>query len=266
MMAFMSATAWLVGKGLSILGLELTVAGRFIQSGAFTVEVIEELAKKIEVLNLEEDEILFRKGDDGDALYILSDGWVKMVSVDKDGGEMVINQAGPGSIIGEMALIDNEPRSAGVTALSTIEMLKLSREDFLDVLEHQPTLGLQITRNIIGRLRFSTTYIENAIEWSKRIAAGDYSFMEEHKRKEDSMEDRGFQSDQERANRFLGNFFSMVEDIKAREDELKNQVVQLKIEIDQVKRKQEVSELADSEFFKNLKASKKKGKKDSEDK
>ncbi|MEK6222971.1 MAG: cyclic nucleotide-binding domain-containing protein [Chloroflexota bacterium] len=219
-------------------------------------EVINELASQFEQSKLAKDDVLFNKGDVGDALYMIETGSVKMISNDKDGGEVVLNTVGSGAVIGEMALIDDEPRSAGVVALSDVTYLKLSEDDFLKVLIEQPQLGIQISRNAIQRLRFATTYIENAIEWSKRIAAGDYSFLNEKKKMSNSAITKS-EADQLRAERFLGTFFKMVEDIKAREDDLKKQVSMLKVEINQSRRKEEVAELADSEFFKELRRKKK---------
>lgn len=218
-------------------------------------EVIFDLVGKVEHVSLKKDEILFEKGAEGDALYILQEGWVKMVSTDKDGSEIVLNQVGPGAVIGEMALIDQEPRSAGVVALSEVEMLKLGQEEFMDTLMRQPLLGLEISRNITSRLRFNTTYIENAIEWSKQIAAGNYDYVEEQTKEKGAAIVGPSKSDQERASRFLGTFFSMVKDIKDREENLKKQIVQLKVVIDERLREQEVSELTSTEFFKNLKES-----------
>ncbi len=218
-------------------------------------ELIEELAGKVLEKKLAKDEILFRKGDEGDSLYIIRHGWLKIVSEDKAGGEVTINQVGPGNVIGEMALIDNEPRSVGVVGISEVDLLCLGREEFLSVLYDYPELALQVTRSVIQRLRFSTTYIENAIEWSKRIAAGDYSFLDEQKQAVKSTIVETSRPDAERANRFLATFFRMVEDIKAREDALKQQLQELKIQIDQTKREQDVNQLASSEFFQNLRTS-----------
>jgi CRP-like cAMP-binding protein len=221
------------------------------------VDVVEDLSKRFTTTNLTANEVLFNKGDEGDALYLLERGNLKMVSTDREGNEVVLNQVGPGAIIGEMALIDREPRSAGVVALNDVALLKLSTEDFLNTMRAQPEMGLEIARTLIQRLRFSTTYIENAIEWSQLIAKGDYEFINEINTK--SLGDSDNQSDQERAQRFLGTFFKMVEDIKAREDELKQQLVKLKVEIDQAKRKDEVDSIAQSEFFQELRKRKEKG-------
>ena len=224
-------------------------------------EVITQLAGQFDPVLLEKDETLFQKGDQGDALFLVESGHVKMVIEDKDGSEMVLNEVGSGAVIGEMALIDDQPRSAGVVATVPTKMLRLSEDTFLKVLMEQPQLGIQISRNAIRRLRFATTYIENAIDWSKRIAAGDYGFLAEEKEKADNVTDGAAKSDKERAERFLGTFFKMVEDIKAREDDLKQQLTMLKVEIDHSRRRTEVQELASSEFFQKLREQKEQDKK-----
>ena len=220
-------------------------------------ETIAGLVNHVETIKLQPDQALFKQGDAGDAVYIIREGKVKIVGTEKDGREIVFNQQGAGAVIGEMALIDNEPRSAGVVALDNVEMFRLSREQFLNVLTTQPLVGWEVSRSAIGRLRFATTSIENAIEWSKQIAAGNYDSVAEETRQ--ATEEEGMtQSDQERSQRFRETFFQMVKEVREREEVLKEQVQQLKVVIDQHKREQEVSELASSEFFQNLQKSSKK--------
>ncbi|KAA3645054.1 MAG: cyclic nucleotide-binding domain-containing protein [Chloroflexi bacterium] len=217
-------------------------------------EVLVELLDKMQAVSLKATQTLFHKGDPGEALFLLQEGRAKMVAPGADGQEVVLNEVGPGSVIGEMAILDQKPRSAGVVALSDASLLKLSSTDFLDVLNRHPELAVYLTRNAIDRLRFATTYIERSIEWSTRIADGDYAFVEEQiKGVQTDTPDAG-SPDGQRANRFLGTFFEMVEGIRAREAELKSQLQQLKVEIDQAKRAQDVGEIADSEFFQKLKA------------
>lgn len=226
--------------------------------------VIAELADKIELVKLIKDEVLFRKGDPGDALYLLQKGLVKMVSEDADGNEVVLNEVGPGSTIGEMAMIDLDPRSAGVIALSDVELLKLGSEDFLDVLYKQPNLGLHIIHSVSKSLRFANTYLENAIVWSQRIAEGDYNFAQEQVQKAQTRVDEPSHPDEERANRLLGTFFKMVEDIRAREDDLKQELNELIIVIDQAKREKSVDDLTSSGFFQRIQTQSKKMREDAE--
>jgi len=216
-------------------------------------DVISDVGEKITVLRLKKNEALFHQGDPGDALYLIQSGWVKIINEAAEEGEVVLNHIGPGGIIGEMAMIDQAPRSTGIVAISDVELLKLKSDDFLNLLNEQPMMTLPIIRSVSKRLRFATTYIENAIEWSKRIAEGNYNFAEEHMQMVQATIVDSKAPDEERANRFLGTFFRMVEEIRAREDELKHQLNQLKVEIDHAKRKKAVDELVDSDFFIELK-------------
>lgn len=217
----------------------------------FGDEFFLDLAAKVDQMSLVKDQVLFMKGDEGHNLYILLEGRIKLVSENRNGEEIVLNEVGPGGVIGEMALLDDKPRSAGATALSKVKMLKLSKEDFEDMITRYPLMVLKLTRNLISRLRFATTYIENAIEWSQRIADGDYSLIEE--REKLAIPPRGELTYEDlRAKQFLATFFHMIEDIKAREDNLKKQLIQLKIEIDQTKRQEDVEKIISTEVFKKL--------------
>jgi hypothetical protein len=123
------------------------------------------------------------------------------------------------------------------------------------VFEEQPLLGMEISRNVIQRLRLATTYIELAIEWSKEIAEGNYDYVEQQAQAEDASTDVASESDRKRAQRFLGTFFQMVKGVREREEQLKQEVVQLKVVIDQQRRQQEVDQLSSSDFFQSLKKS-----------
>jgi CRP-like cAMP-binding protein len=207
------------------------------------------LALKITKHHLQPGQALFRKGDAGDALYIIDDGWLKIVTEDAQGGELVLNRCGPGEMIGEMSLLDEEPRSAGVVALKDADVLELRRDEFLDVLNQRPDLAISVIRDVSSRLRFATIYIEKAIQWSHRIAEGDYSFADQVK-----AESEGAVSNEDKAGELLSAFFQLVQGVKGREDELKQQLQKLTLEIDEVRRKQEFEELTGTDFYANLKA------------
>lgn len=208
------------------------------------------LAEKVTSRALKEKETLFSKGDKGDSLFMIGSGWVKIVTEDAQGGELILNQCGPGEAIGEMSLLDEEPRSAGVVALSDTQVLELKRDAFLNILDRNPEVALLVIRGISSRLRFSTTYIEKAIEWSQQIAEGDYSFIEHTQPAHQSGTSI---SDQDKAGQLLSAFFQMVKGVKAREDELKLQVEKLTLQIDHERRKKDFEELTSTDFYSNLK-------------
>lgn len=209
-------------------------------------DVLEALAQKVTRQRLAKDEILFRRGDQGDALYVIDEGRVKIVREDEQGGEVALNYCGPGEAIGEMSLFDQEPRSASVVAVTDSEVLELKREAFFDLLNQRPDVSLILLQSLSSRLRFASTYIQKAIEWSKKIAEGDYSIMEQIQPEE-------AESDEDRAGQMLAAFFQMVKGVKAREDQLKQEVQKLTLAIDEARRKQEFEELTSTEFYSKLK-------------
>lgn len=217
-------------------------------------DVIAEMAVKLEPMDYEENDVVFRKGDPGDALYIITDGRVKIVTEDGSGEELILNQVGPGEYFGEMSLIDEQPRSAGVVALGHADMLKLDREEFMYVIASHPEIALDVMRTNTRRLRFNTTYIEQAIEWAKRIGEGDYeSAMKEIESTQSDVAVGEFNSDETRAAELLSAFFSLVENVREREEELKRELRRLSIQIDEDKRKQDVQAVTSSEYYTRLK-------------
>lgn len=213
-------------------------------------DMLDALAQKIIKRSLGKDEILFKKGDEGDSLFVINSGWVKVVTKDTQGADVVLNQVGAGEIIGEMALLDNEPRSAGVVALEETIVLELKRDDFMDALKQQPDIALSVIRNFSSRMRYNTLYIEKITEMSKRVAKGDYSFIggtQPVQIREKLM------SDQDKVGQLLSEFFTMVQGVKDREEELKQQVKKLTLQIDEAKRQKDFEEITSSDFYASLK-------------
>lgn len=96
--------------------------------------------------------ILF-EDDPGDALYVVARGQVKVVLIGEDGREVILSVLGEGDFFGEMALIDDEPRSAHVIAMEPADLLVLRREDFHAVLRLSPGIALGLLRELCRRLR-----------------------------------------------------------------------------------------------------------------
>jgi len=211
-------------------------------------EALASLAQKASTRKLAKDDILIRKGEPGDSLFLIHSGWLKIVTVDSKGDELIINKCGPGETIGEMALLDGVPRSATVIAIEDAEILELKQDVFQEILDTRPDVSLSIIRSYSNRLRFSTTYIERAIDWSQKIAEGDYSFIDQTQPGLNKAA-----SDDDKATQMLAAFFTMVRRVKEREDGLKQQLEKLTFEIDQARRKQEFEEITSTEFYANLK-------------
>jgi CRP-like cAMP-binding protein len=216
--------------------------------GGLSDEALTDLAQKAGIRRLKKDDVLIKKGDKGDSLFLIHEGWVKIVTKDSKGDELIINKCGPGETIGEMALLDQEPRSATVISLEESEVLEIKQDVFEKILNQRPDVSLAIIRSYSDRLRFSTKYIERAIDWSQKIADGDYSFIDDTQPLLSKT-----RSDDDKATQLLSAFFTMVRKLKEREDVLKQQLEKLTFEIDQARRKQEFEEITGTEFYAQLK-------------
>ena len=115
-----------------------------------------ELARFAEVTREREypkNSVILFEDDPGDALYIVSAGQVKVVLIGEDGREVILSVLGDGDFFGEMALIDDEPRSAHVIAMGDSTLLVLRREDFQGLLMQTPAIALAMLRELTRRLR-----------------------------------------------------------------------------------------------------------------
>lgn len=215
--------------------------------------VLGALAGKMVGRTLEKDAVLFRRGDPATAVYVVQTGWVKVVAEGhhRETEEVVLNKLGPGEIIGEVALLDGDNRTATVVALTPVALYELKRDAFMNVLKMNPQLALDVMRNLAVRLRFTNIYLERAIEIAQQITRGDYSVAMTEIR---STQTDGIETDESRADAMLSAFFEMVRQVKEREDALKEQVQSLTISIDREKQARDVEALTESTFFGNLKA------------
>jgi CRP-like cAMP-binding protein len=106
--------------------------------------------------------ILFQD-DPGDTLYLVASGQVKVVLIGEDGREIILTVLGPGAFFGEMALIDDEPRSAHVIAMEDAALLTLRREDVHARLRASPEVGIALLRVLSKRLRRADEKIRSLI-------------------------------------------------------------------------------------------------------
>ncbi len=93
-------------------------------------------------------QILFREGEAGDVLYIVAEG-----QVDIQANGQLLETLGPGDILGEMALIDDQPRMATAIARTDCLLTRVSRPHFLTLVQRNPRFALQVMRIMANRLR-----------------------------------------------------------------------------------------------------------------
>ncbi len=113
---------------------------------------VEELARGLERIHLASGETLIHQGERGDCLYVLVNGRLRVVVEHADGSETTVGEVARGEVVGEMALLTDEPRSATVKAIRDSELVMFSKEMFERALQHHPQAMMQIARQIIVRL------------------------------------------------------------------------------------------------------------------
>ena len=91
---------------------------------------------------------IFRQGEPGDIMYVIAEGAVD-IFVDS----MLVETAGPGSVIGEMAMIDERSRSATAKAKIPCKLLPVDRKGFESLISRNPSLAVEIMRIVVERLR-----------------------------------------------------------------------------------------------------------------
>lgn len=110
-----------------------------------TLEQSIMLADRLKVISCKAGEIVFHMGEIGDTFYIVESGTVQVLAPDIHPDEskqsLVINQLKAGDFFGEIALLRAVPRTATIRALTDVQLLALSREDFNDILEHYPSIA-----------------------------------------------------------------------------------------------------------------------------
>ena len=103
--------------------------------------------------HLKAGEALFVSGDPGDGCYRLEQGLLKVVVTSPRGDDRILAILGPGSIAGELALIDGLPRSASVFAIRDCELRYVSRNAFEECTARQPEIYRYLTNVLAARLR-----------------------------------------------------------------------------------------------------------------
>lgn len=127
---------------------------------ALTPTARERLAQASSILDVPHGHRLFARGDTGEAAYLVVTGELEVAYQAIDGREVWLSRCGPGSVIGELALLDGLPRSADVSASRRSRLLRIPRTAFLDVLRSDPEAALGLLALIASRLRQTDEMVE----------------------------------------------------------------------------------------------------------
>lgn len=208
-------------------------------------EAEESLQEVMETVHLEAGQILFNRDDPGDAFYIIDSGHIRIFTFDEAGEELTLNTLGPGETLGELALVDDQLRSASASAVGPCVLRRLHRRDFLRLLEESPALSTAVIRLLSQRARYMTDYIEQLGHWARLITAGQYNQAMAHIHATETSSTRALAAVADAVSQ-------MVRAVKEREEKLRAELAKLRIEIDEEKRKQQVAEITETDYFQDL--------------
>jgi signal transduction histidine kinase len=113
-------------------------------------------------------DVIFHEDAPGDIAYLIWSGKTLVIKGALD-APTILGYRGPGDILGEMALLDNRPRSASVIALSDLRLLQIHKEDFTSLLSRIPSLSVEIMATMSARLRDADTCRETTTQAGYRL-------------------------------------------------------------------------------------------------
>src|SRR5437588_957141 len=108
------------------------------------------------------DEVIYLRGDPVTAFYVIASGKVKIALTSPDGKELILRRLGPGGFHGELALLDDEPRSADAVATEASVQLVLQRDAFRQFLSEHPDIATKLLGTVSQYLRRNAELIQDA--------------------------------------------------------------------------------------------------------
>jgi CRP-like cAMP-binding protein len=97
--------------------------------------------------------VILLENDWGGSVYFIIDGWIKIRTHNVDGKEVTLNIVGKGEIVGEMAALEESPRSTDAITLTTTTVSSIPSQDFVNLLKSEPLAGIRLSQLMAKRLR-----------------------------------------------------------------------------------------------------------------
>ncbi len=116
-------------------------------------ESVQALQATMSKVHLDRGEVLFREGQRGDRLYVITVGKIKLGRTSSDGRENLLSIQGPGEMFGELSLFDPGPRTATATAVAESELIGLGNDQLYEFLQQRPAVSISLLAALARRLR-----------------------------------------------------------------------------------------------------------------
>ncbi len=133
--------------------------------------LVDRIGAEMTMLHFDADDVIFREGDPGDCLYLITDGNVRISKTGRGGLQETLNFIPPGNFFGEMALVDGKPRSAQATATSPTVLASVDAATFNRILDDEPrTLHHNFLTSVVERLRGINSHFIAELMRNERLA------------------------------------------------------------------------------------------------
>ncbi len=146
-------------------------------------EALDQLCRYAKHSTLKRGATIYAKGDPGDSLFAVISGTVKISVSSADGRSAILNLIGPGEIVGEVAVLDGQARTADCTANTNCEIFIINRREFLPFVRSQPALAMKFIELLCTRVRWTSDQVEQVIlqNLPGRLASALIRLTEKHK-------------------------------------------------------------------------------------
>jgi CRP/FNR family transcriptional regulator, cyclic AMP receptor protein len=135
--------------------------------GALSDDVLGVLSGMLTVVIPEIGEVIFREGDEGNAMYVVLNGEVEVTKASRNGVDARVAMLGPGDWFGEMSIVDIQPRSATVRAIAPSRLVRISAADLDSLYRHDvrsyAIVVLNLARELSRRLRVADGILADLI-------------------------------------------------------------------------------------------------------
>ncbi|MBM3836818.1 MAG: cyclic nucleotide-binding domain-containing protein [Verrucomicrobia bacterium] len=144
--------------------------------GGLTESELRVLKEAVRTPSFAPGKVIFTEGDIGDGLYVVRSGSVLISAFVNEAERRPLSHVGEGDFFGEMAVVDNEPRSATATAEVETEVYFIPREVVLQMLERSPKLAVNLMREFsLHRREFNRQYIREVLESERLTLVGRFA-------------------------------------------------------------------------------------------
>jgi CRP-like cAMP-binding protein len=125
--------------------------------------ILDQLVLHAVVRKAKKGTVIFRKGDAGSNLFVVSAGAVRISVPSEQGKDAVLNLIIPGEVFGEIAFLDGKQRAADAVAVENCELVVIERRDFMPLLQKYPEIATRLLEILCDRLRRTSEQVEDIV-------------------------------------------------------------------------------------------------------